>query len=139
MIADTLQGRCYIPLQFMSNTDTYYILKKSRNPQRIGEDILKRYALKILDLAERLKAHAYRGIDSLPYEVQDVVRAAFEIYQAIGPALRAEKGFPLRVKVPKEHQQAIAFSCIYGVRSLVGRAVYSAPRRLLKLVAQKPH
>ena len=98
----------------MPSRRMYKILKDSRDPSRIGETTLKACAIQILKLAHCLTAQAQVGIDGLPYEVRDGVRAAFEIYSAISPAIRDAKGFPRRVKVPKCRQRMIAFSCIYG-------------------------
>ncbi|KAI8393657.1 Squalene/phytoene synthase-domain-containing protein [Radiomyces spectabilis] len=132
VIADSLVGRCYVPLQYMSNPSTEYsMLKHSREPQQIGDHILKTYALRILDLSDQITDQAQRGINGLPEEVQDAIRAAFEIYMAIAPTLRNHSGFPLRTKVPKPKQQWIALRCIYGFHGPVARAIHSMGCRFL--------
>ncbi|CEI98871.1 hypothetical protein RMCBS344292_12969 [Rhizopus microsporus] len=128
IIADSLVGRCYVPLQYMPHPPQaiYQLLKFARNPMQVGEGTLKSFAIRILNLADQISDKAQRGIDGLPEEVQDSIRAAFEIYTAIGPALRNDPGFPIRAKVPKRQQQWIALRCIYGFRGPVARAIASA-------------
>lgn len=101
----------------------YDILKVARNPSQVGEPTLKSFSLRILSLADQISDKAQKGIDGLPNEVQDSIRAAFEIYMAIGPTLRNDPGFPLRAKVPKRQQQWIALRCMYGFRGPVARAI----------------
>ncbi|KAG0164669.1 hypothetical protein DFQ28_009907 [Apophysomyces sp. BC1034] len=132
VIKDSLDGRCYIPLQYMNNPkQNYDALKKVRNPSHIGERTLKSYALRILELADCVSDQAQRGIEGLPVEVQDGIRAAFEVYMAISPALRNAPGFPIRAKVPKLQQQWIALRCIYGFHGNVARAIHSTCRQLI--------
>lgn len=101
----------------------YHILKVARNPLLVGENTLKSFSIRILGLADQISDKAQKGIDGLPEEVQDSIRAAFEIYMAIGPTLVNDPGFPLRAKVPKRQQQWIALRCIYGFRGPVARAI----------------
>lgn len=127
MIADSLVGRCYVPLQYMPYPpqNMYHILKVARNPLLVDEQTLKSFSIRILGLADQISDRAQKGIDGLPEEVQDSIRAAFEIYMAIGPTLINDPGFPLRAKVPKRQQQWIALRCIYGFRGPVARAISS--------------
>ncbi|KAI8096376.1 Squalene/phytoene synthase-domain-containing protein [Halteromyces radiatus] len=115
ILRDSLDNRCYVPLSFMPNKTTYDLLKM-RKADRVGNDIVKSYAVRILDLADRVSDKAQLGIDGLPEEVQDGIRAAFEIYMAIGPIIRQDLVFPLRAKVPTWRKQWIAFRCIYGFK-----------------------
>ncbi|CEP13894.1 hypothetical protein [Parasitella parasitica] len=125
VVADSLVGRCYVPLQYMPypSLDMYHILKVARTPLLVGEHTLKSFSIRILGLADQISDKAQKGIDGLPEEVQDSIRAAFEIYMAIGPTLINAPGFPLRAKVSKRQQQWIALRCIYGFRGSVARAV----------------
>ncbi|GAN01854.1 bifunctional enzyme CarRP-like isoform 1 [Mucor ambiguus] len=125
VIADSLVGRCYVPLQYMPYPpqNMYHILKFARKPLLVGEQTLKSFSIRILGLADQISERAQKGIDGLPEEVQDSIRAAFEIYMAIGPTLVNDPGFPLRAKVPKRQQQWIALRCIYGFRGPVSRAL----------------
>ncbi|GAA5805345.1 Squalene/phytoene synthase-domain-containing protein [Helicostylum pulchrum] len=125
VIADSLVGRCYVPIQYMPYPQIYHILKIARDPSQVAENTLKSFSLRILSLADQISDKAQKGIDGLPSEVQDSIRAAFEIYMAIGPTLRNDPGFPLRAKVPKRQQQWIALRCIYGFRGPVTRAIMS--------------
>ncbi|KAI9022763.1 Squalene/phytoene synthase-domain-containing protein [Phycomyces nitens] len=132
VIADSINGRCYVPLQYMKQPQkNYSILKKARSPSKLGERTLKAYALRILALADQISDQAQIGIDGLPAEVQDSIRAAFEIYMAIGPTLRRNPGFPLRTKVPKHIQQWIALRCIYGFHNTMAHALKESFKRLI--------
>ncbi|KAI9487456.1 MAG: Squalene/phytoene synthase-domain-containing protein [Benjaminiella poitrasii] len=125
VIADSLVGRCYVPLQYMPypSQSIYHLLKVARTPFQVDERTLKSFSIRILGLADQISDKAQRGINGLPDEVQDSIRAAFEIYMAIGPTLRNHPGFPLRAKVPKRQQQWIALRCIYGFKGPVARAI----------------
>ncbi|KAI9278080.1 Squalene/phytoene synthase-domain-containing protein [Sporodiniella umbellata] len=115
IVADSIEGRCYVPLTYMAQPGPIYRqLKVVRKPRQLGEATLKSYAIRILQLADQTSEKAQRGINGLPEEVQDSIRAAFDIYRAIGPVLLKDSEFPLRAKVPKMQQQAIAFRSLYG-------------------------
>ncbi|KAF7726004.1 hypothetical protein EC973_009151 [Apophysomyces ossiformis] len=138
VIKDSMDGRCYVPLQYMTRPVQHYrALKSARAPLTVGERIIKSYALRILELADTITLQAQRGIDGLPPEVQDSIRAAFEIYMAISPALRNADGFPHRAKVPKSQQQWIALRCIYGFHSSTARAMYSTCDRIFSKYLSK--
>ncbi|ORZ07138.1 Squalene/phytoene synthase-domain-containing protein [Absidia repens] len=92
---------------------TYHLLKH-RKAERVGNDKIKAFAVRILDVADQLTTKAQLGIDGLPTEVQQGIRAAFEIYMAIGPIIRHDLVFPRRAKVPTWKKQWIALRCIYG-------------------------
>ncbi|KAL0090890.1 Squalene/phytoene synthase-domain-containing protein [Phycomyces blakesleeanus] len=132
VIADSINGRCYVPLQYMNQPQKNYgVLKTARSPSELGERTLKSYAIRILALADQISDQAQNGIDGLPAEVQDSIRAAFEIYMAIGPTLRKNPGFPLRTKVPKHTQQWIALRCIYGFHNTMAHALQETFKRFI--------
>ncbi|KAI7897498.1 Squalene/phytoene synthase-domain-containing protein [Cokeromyces recurvatus] len=135
IIADSLVGRCYVPLQYMPYPprSIYHLLKVAKNPLQVGEQTLKSFSTRILGLADQISDKAQKGIDGLPDEVQDSIRAAFEIYMAIGPTLREHPGFPLRAKVPKRQQQWIALRCIYGFRGPVARTISATFHKLVSM------
>ncbi|KAI8990001.1 Squalene/phytoene synthase-domain-containing protein [Pilobolus umbonatus] len=138
IIADSLVGRCYVPLQY-SSSEIYYKLKVLKSPLELGELKLKSYSLRILALADRISDKAQKGIDGLPEEVQDSVRAAFEIYMRIGPTLINDPKFPLRAKVPKREQQWIAMRCLYGFRGSVVQALKNTYRQFGSVVIRAFH
>ncbi|CAO3601149.1 unnamed protein product [Absidia cylindrospora] len=119
IVSDSLDNRCYVPLTYMAsssnnnNNSTYHLLKH-RKAERVGNDKIKAFAVRILDVADQLTTKAQLGIDGLPVEVQQGIRAAFEIYMAIGPIIRHDLVFPRRAKVPTWKKQWIALRCIYG-------------------------
>ncbi|KAI9301120.1 Squalene/phytoene synthase-domain-containing protein [Cunninghamella echinulata] len=125
ILADSMDSRCYVPLNFMPNKEMYHLFKSKKAIHHISNQVVKSYSERILDLADRVSDKAQIGIDGLPEEVQDGIRAAFEIYMAIGPVIRKGLVFPLRAKVPTWKKQWIAFRCIYGFRMNVIRSFKS--------------
>lgn len=125
ILADSMDSRCYVPLNYMPNKNMYHLFKSKKAINQVSNQVVKSYAEKILDLADRVSDKAQIGIDGLPEEVQDGIRAAFEIYMAIGPVIRKGLVFPLRAKVPTWKKQWIAFRCIYGFRMNVLRSIKS--------------
>ncbi|CAO3634358.1 unnamed protein product [Cunninghamella blakesleeana] len=125
ILADSMDSRCYVPLNYMPNKNMYHLFKSKKAINHVSNQVVKSYAEKILDLADRVSDKAQIGIDGLPEEVQDGIRAAFEIYMAIGPVIRKGLIFPLRAKVPTWKKQWIAFRCIYGFRTNVLRSIKS--------------
>lgn len=97
----------------MPSAEIYTLLTHAKNPFQVDQHTLKSFSLDILDLADQISARAQKGMDGLPKEVQNSIRAAFFIYMAIGTTLRNDSGYPTRAKVPKWKQEWIAFCCIY--------------------------
>ncbi|ORX46998.1 terpenoid synthase [Hesseltinella vesiculosa] len=118
ILRDSLDGRCYVPMSYlMNNKQTFDYLRRGK-PERVGNDCIRSHAVRILDLADQISGFAQLGIDGLPEEVQDGIRAAFDIYMAIGPIIRQELVFPMRAKVPSWKKQWIAFKYIYGLAGI---------------------
>ncbi|KAI8063234.1 Squalene/phytoene synthase-domain-containing protein [Gongronella butleri] len=118
ILRDSLEGRCYIPLSYMTNSKvTFEHLRRGR-PQRVGNDVIREYSTRVLDLAGQIECHARAGIDCLPEEMQDSLRAAFEIYVAIGPVIRDELIYPFRAKVPSWKKRWVAFKYLYGLAGI---------------------
>lgn len=126
VIRDSTEGRCYVPLEYMSLPEsTYHTLKEERKPYEYGVDKLKKMSLRILDLAESVCPDFEKDFDNLPSECRNCQRAAFEIYWEYGTILRNDPGFPFRAKVPTLTKVKIALSCIYGLRNPTVRSIIS--------------
>ncbi|ORZ17636.1 Squalene/phytoene synthase-domain-containing protein [Absidia repens] len=136
ILADAMDSRCYVPLNFMPSKATYDLLK-AKKVDRVGNDMVKTFAVRILDLADRVSDKAQLGIDGLPKEVQEGIRAAFEIYMAIGPIIRQDLVFPLRAKVPTWKKQWIAFRCIYGFKLTVLKSLKATWSRTVSSTTAK--
>ncbi|KAL0087812.1 Squalene/phytoene synthase-domain-containing protein [Phycomyces blakesleeanus] len=120
ILSDSLDGKCYVPLQYMLNPlQEYRSLTVCRAPFKLGRQTLKAYALKMLELADQQTDLAYKGIEGLPYEVRDGFRGAFEVYMAISSELRQNSSFPLRAKVPVWRQRLIGIGHLYGLFRLL--------------------
>jgi hypothetical protein len=108
-----LEGRCYVPLDYISNNE-YIALKEKRQPYDLGVDRLKDMSLHILDIADEICPDIEKYFDGLPSDCINCQKAAVKIYWEYGTILRNEPGFPFRAKVPTWTKVKIALSCIYG-------------------------
>ncbi|KAI9009963.1 Squalene/phytoene synthase-domain-containing protein [Phycomyces nitens] len=136
ILSDSLDGKCYVPLQYMLNPlQEFRTLTVCRRPFKLGRHTLKLYALRILELADQQKELAYKGIEGLPSEVCDGFRGAFEVYMAISNVLRQNSGYPLRAKVPVWRQRYIGIGHLYGLFRLLEN-MKNGSRRLVYLSIQ---
>lgn len=108
-------GRCYIPLTYLQDPKKELDLLKSGQARHISDGNLRRYALRILALADKLANSGSRGIDALPMEVRRGVWAACQVYSSIGRKLRAEHGYPSRAQLNTWERCWVALWCLYGM------------------------
>lgn len=90
------------------------LLKVDRNPWSLGQDKLKDYALKMLNLADDYATTALNGIPLLPNEVQAPVLVTTQIYRMIGVQIATQSGYLERVYVSKVKKLIIALTCMYA-------------------------
>lgn len=108
-------GRCYVPSEYMENAkNELKILKIDRDPWSLGQDRLRKYALRLIDLADSYADKALKGVSMLPSEVQGPVLATTEIYRMIGVFISKNPGYPERAFVGKRKKILIALSCMYA-------------------------
>jgi 15-cis-phytoene synthase / lycopene beta-cyclase len=82
--------------------------------RHISDGNLRRYALRILALADKLAVSGSRGIDLLPMEARRGVWAACQVYSGIGKKLREEHGYPSRAHLNTWERSWVAIRCLYG-------------------------
>lgn len=74
---------------------------------------MKRFAEKMLDIADNLANEATGAINLLPSECQRAVLAALEIYQGIGKLIRSNTHYARRTFLPKFDKIRIVLKCMY--------------------------
>ncbi|XP_031621320.1 bifunctional lycopene cyclase/phytoene synthase-like [Contarinia nasturtii] len=105
-------GRCYVPSTYFEN-DERNCLVNERNPKKIPNVQLKKYAEKMLDIADNLANEAMGSINLLPSECQRAVLSSLEIYQGIGKLIRRNAHYEHRTFLPKFDKICIVFKCLY--------------------------
>lgn len=105
-------GRCYIPLDYF-NGNEFDVLLKQRNPHVIGNRLLKQYARKMINLADKLANESIFSIILLPIECQRPILTALEIYQGIGKAIKTNELYERRAYLNKFNKVKIILKCMY--------------------------
>lgn len=88
-------------------------LVTDRNPNKIPNRDLKRFAEKMLDIADNLANEGTHAINLLPTECQRAVLSALEIYQGIGRLIRNNKHYERRTFITKWEKIYIVLKCMY--------------------------
>lgn len=88
-------------------------LVAERNPNRIKNADLKKYAERMLDIADNLADESSQAINLLPLECQRAVLSALEIYQGIGKLIRTNQHYERRAYLTKFKKICIGFNCMY--------------------------
>ncbi|KAJ2955545.1 hypothetical protein NQZ79_g8474 [Umbelopsis isabellina] len=108
-------GRCYVPVTYLTSPTQELELLKTGKARHIRDGNLRTYALRILALADKLSNSGSRGIDALPMEVRNGVRAACQVYSSIGIKIRTAQGYPLRAHLNTWERGWVALRCLYGL------------------------
>lgn len=105
-------GRCYIPNNYFKGDELKHLVN-DRNPHHIPNRQLKRYAEKMLDIADNLANEATVSINLLPDECRRAVLSALEIYQGIGKLIRSNEHYERRTFLSKTEKIRIVLKCMY--------------------------
>lgn len=105
-------GRCYIPHSYLKKNELEYLLI-DRSPNKIPNAKLKKYAEKMLDIANDLSNDAIHAIKFLPNECQRAVLAALDVYQGIGFSIRCNSIYQRRTVLTKWQKIRIVLKCMY--------------------------
>lgn len=131
-------GRCYVPNTYFKSDELKYLVNE-RNPHQIPNAQLKRFAEKMLDIADNLANEATGAINLLPSECQRAgtfnvtiycksmptlmhiliifivytVLSALEIYQGIGKLIRQNEHYERRTFLSKFDKIRIVLKCMY--------------------------
>lgn len=85
-------GRCYIPLEYFDGNE-FDILTKERNPYKIENILLKKYAEKMLNMADKLSKQSINLLPSLPKDCRRPCLALLELHQEIGEVIRKKESY----------------------------------------------
>lgn len=105
-------GRCYIPLEYFDGNE-FDVLAKQRNPFKIENSKLKKYAEKMLDLADKLANESVYSIALLPTQCQRPILSALEVYQGIGKVIRNRELYERRACLNTFRKLKIILKCMY--------------------------
>lgn len=107
-------GRCYIPTEYMDDKEEEVrILCYKKNPRSLGDKKLKKYSMRIIQLAEKYQRESVNAINYLPYETRGSVLAATEVYRGITSAIQSSPTYPTRASISKSHKMFIGIYSLY--------------------------
>lgn len=107
-------GRCYVPTEYMDDEkEELRILCCEKNPRSLGDEKLKQYSSKMIQLANKFQSESVNAIMCLPREVRGPVLAATEIYHGITSAIQSSQEYPTRASLSKFHKIFIGLNCLY--------------------------
>lgn len=109
-------GRCYLPNNWLSDKELNLI--GQGQARQLGEKRLLNLSMKLISEADRLMKNANKGIDALPTNCQGGVRAACNVYAAIGGAMKSQVNhYPTRAHIKGFGRAKIALLSVYNLYS----------------------
>ncbi|KAI8876317.1 lycopene cyclase [Backusella circina FSU 941] len=107
-------GRCYLPADRLTSEELNLV--HQGQVRKLGDKRLHSLAMGLIDEADELMRSAEVGILALPKHTQGGVRAACNVYAAIGDKLRQSNGaYPDRAFVSKKKRAFIALQSVYNM------------------------
>ncbi|XP_050422717.1 uncharacterized protein LOC126834665 [Adelges cooleyi] len=107
-------GRCYVPTEYMDDeVEEMRILCDDKTPWTLGTKKLKKYAVRMIELANRYQTESLAGIRCLPYEVRGPVLVATDIYRGVASAVQASPTYPKRASLGKWDKILVAINSLY--------------------------
>lgn len=107
-------GRCYVPAEYMNDEKKEInILCNEKMPRALGNKKLKKYATRILHLANRLQSDSVAAISCLPRETRGSVLAATDIYQGLTSVIQSSPIYPDRASITKREKILIGLYSLY--------------------------
>lgn len=107
-------GRCYLPSEWLTKKEQNLI--GQGKARELGEKRLLQLSLQLVNDADRLMVTANKGIERLPKNSQGGVRAACNVYAAIGDALKSEtQRYPTRAHIKSFGRAKIALFSVYNL------------------------
>ncbi|KAI9475521.1 MAG: Lycopene beta-cyclase [Benjaminiella poitrasii] len=108
-------GRCYLPSVWLETSELEMIAQGRAT--ELNKRRLMALSLRLVRKADALMEVARHGIDKLPAHSQGGVRAACNVYAAIGGVLKAHSQYPTRAHVGKLERASIALLSVYNLYS----------------------
>lgn len=137
MHLQSFTGRCYIPNDYFEGDELKH-LTVDRDPQRIPNVQLKRYAEQMIRVADNLTIEAIGVLNLLPSECRGTVLSTWEIYQGITRFICTNSRYERRTSLPKIEIIRIALKSMYfpSLGSLYER---STPKELTIALSKSPY
>ncbi|KAI7899017.1 lycopene cyclase [Cokeromyces recurvatus] len=111
-------GRCYLPKNWLQPQELDLI--SQGRAKELGDKRLSGLSLRLIKKADHLMSSAINGIAKLPSHSQGGVRAACNVYTAIGAVLKdhhQHRHYPTRAYVSKLNRARIALLSVYNLYS----------------------
>lgn len=107
-------GRCYLPTDWLLKGENELIAEgKAR---QIGESRLLNLSKKLIQDADRIMVSANKGIEQLPKNCQGGVRAACNVYAAIGEVIKqSNRTYPTRAHLKSNSRSKVALASVYNL------------------------
>lgn len=107
-------SRCYVPIEYMEDkNEETKILCNDRDPWSLGGKKLKKYAMRMIKLANRYQLESLEGIRHLPYEARGPVLVATDIYRGMAAAVEASPTYPKRASLSKWDKILVGTNSLY--------------------------
>lgn len=107
-------GRCYVPAEYMDDrVAEVKVLCEDRDPWQLGAGKLKKYAIRMIVLANRYQSESLAGVGLLPYEVRGPVLVATDIYRGVATAIEDSSTYPERASLGKWEKILVGINSLY--------------------------
>ncbi|XP_050422719.1 uncharacterized protein LOC126834666 [Adelges cooleyi] len=107
-------GRCYVPTDYMDDEiEEIKILCHKKNPRTLGNQKLKKYSTRMIQLANKFQTESVVGIRCLPKETRGAVLAATDIYQGLTSKIQSNAIYPKRAALSKWSKIFIGLYSLY--------------------------
>lgn len=107
-------GRCYIPLEYMDDKkNDVKVLRQDKNPRSLGEPKLKKYANKLINLANKFQSESENTLRSLPIEVRSLLLAFTDIYRGYISIIQSRPIYPTKARMSNWNQIKIGIYSLY--------------------------
>ncbi|KAI8373979.1 hypothetical protein EDC96DRAFT_498155 [Choanephora cucurbitarum] len=104
---------CYLPQEWLKTEELEQI--QQGNARGLGDQRLMDLSLRLVGKADSIMARAKKGIDKLPANCQGGVRAACQVYAAIGSVLKQQTKYPTRAHLKGRERAKIALLSVYNL------------------------
>jgi len=107
-------GRCYVPTEYMDDEEEEVkILCHEKQPRSLGEKKLKKYSMRLIDLANKQQSESVGSIRCLPHVARGSVLATTDIYRGVVSAILSSHTYPTRASLSKRKKILIGLNSLY--------------------------
>ncbi|KAG2210269.1 hypothetical protein INT47_003254 [Mucor saturninus] len=107
-------GRCYLPMDWLTDNESSLIA--AGKARELGDSRLLQLSKTLIRDAESIMKTANKGIEALPFHCRGGVRAACNVYAAIGHVILKERThYPTRAHIKSSGRSKIALLSVYDL------------------------